>query len=462
MASELKDRLTDLAEHTGSATPPPDLWTRGVRRRRLARATTAAMVAVVVLLLGAGGLAWNAERRVEPVGPPDSLNIVQLPDRFYWQPSPWLPPFAEPPGPLVLVFTAVRNTFTGQENGVVGVTGSSGTYGFLDLPRGAVADQTSGMALSPDGRHLAFWMEGQPSGSANTTMQSGHTITGVGMYDTVTGRSRASAIPTEHGLMPTALIWSDDSTLFLSYAQILNGDRRDGSAAAHYAGAEIWGARSATPTVPPPSALLPAVSNYDTRATAGRLLVSRSPRKWAVLDPSHAGTPHRFTVTAASDVLTLSPDLTEVAGVAGHNGDTGPLTVGTLPPGQDRAAHLHVVRGAGRDWYRPLAWVDAGHVAALRRVVVHDPVNGDHVSGEIDLVDVESGSSTKLVSEFGAGGSNEADSWLATDYLGARVVPAIPPPSPRSPRVLAVQAGLVVAATLGLAVVLWRRRARRP
>ena len=319
------------------------------------------------------------------------------------------------------------------------------------------------MALSPDGRYLAFWVEGDPSGSANTTMQSGHTITGVGMYDTVTGRSRASAIATVHGLMPTSLLWSDDSTLFLSYAQILNGDRHDGSDSAHYAGAEIWDAHSEAPTVPPPSGLLPAVSNYDTRAAAGRLLVSRSSRKWAVVDPAHAGTTHRFTVTPASDVLTLSPDLTEVAGVLGQNVDTGPLAVGRRPRGQDQVAHLHVVPGSGDDWYRPLAWVDAGHVAALRRVVVHDPVHGDHVSGEIDLVDVGSGSSTKLVSDFGAAGSNDSDSWLAVDYLGAPVVRGSPPPSPMSPRAVAALWGLGFAIVLGLGVVLWRaRRGRRP
>ena len=52
-----------------------------------------------------------------------------------------------------------------------------------------------------------------------------------------------------------------------------------------------------------------------------------------------------------------------------------------------------------------ITWVDADHVAALRRVVVHPLDGNDHVAGEIDLVDIRSGAFTKLVSEFGSSGN---------------------------------------------------------
>jgi DNA-directed RNA polymerase specialized sigma24 family protein len=71
MATDLRERLSDLAAHEPHSAPPADLWRRGVRRRRLTQAGSAAAVAVLVLLLGAGGLAWQADRsRVEPAARP--------------------------------------------------------------------------------------------------------------------------------------------------------------------------------------------------------------------------------------------------------------------------------------------------------------------------------------------------------------------------------------------------------
>ena len=73
--------------------------------------------------------------------------------------SPWTHPFDGPSGSLVTVITAPRKTLLHTTSGLVGVTASTGTYGFLELPDDAalspgVDDQ---FALSPDGRRLAFW-----------------------------------------------------------------------------------------------------------------------------------------------------------------------------------------------------------------------------------------------------------------------------------------------------------------
>lgn len=218
MASDLRDRLEDLAAHTPHGVPPVDLWTRGVRRRRATRAATAVVVAAAVLLVGIGGWAFRTgEQRVEPA---DTHGAPHLPDRFY-QPSPWLHAFDGPPGHLVAVGTAEHRSLFHSRTDVYGVTAVGGAYGFLDLPESAVAGDTGGPtspALSPDGSRLAFWTTGTPSGTPNTHLL-GVTITGVSVYDTTTGRVEHAALDTVHGISPALLTWSDDRTLVLGIEQ---------------------------------------------------------------------------------------------------------------------------------------------------------------------------------------------------------------------------------------------------
>jgi hypothetical protein len=437
MATDLRDRLGDLAAHTRTSAPPGDLWVRGVRRRRLAHATSAALVAVLVLLVGAGGVLWRADHtRIEPAAP---QGAPHLPDRFYLQPSPWLHSFAGPPGPLVLVFPTVRNTFFGIENGIVGVTGSTGTYGFLDLPSDAVTNGGvigSSLSLSPDGRHVAFWVVGTPSGSPNTMLNDGSTITGVGTYDTVTGQTKVSRISTTHGLTPSLLLWSDDSTLVLAWGQIAAGDHSQNSTTSRYDRAAVWNVAWSRPRASSASQLPAWPDNSSTRATDGFVVSGGGGGPWHTLVPGRPGSGRSLRVRPPSDLLVPSPDHRRVVGVLGHNVDTGPLAIAPLPPADaPHGAVTHLRRiTAGHQWFRPLAWVDANHVAALRRVVYRLPDGSEQVGGEIDLVDVRSGTFTELVSQFGANGTNDSDPWLATSYLGAPVVHATPPPRPWDPR----------------------------
>ncbi|MFZ2016848.1 MAG: hypothetical protein WAV00_23785 [Nocardioides sp.] len=62
MASDLRDRLSDLASHVPSGAPPTDLWARGLRRRRVTRAGSAVLVASLVLVLGVGAWSWQTAR----------------------------------------------------------------------------------------------------------------------------------------------------------------------------------------------------------------------------------------------------------------------------------------------------------------------------------------------------------------------------------------------------------------
>jgi hypothetical protein len=143
MATDLRDRLGDLASHAPPGSPPADLWQRGVRRRRLARAGMAAMVVALVALLGVGGWSWRDHARVEPVAP---QGAPHLPDRFY-DPSPWLPSFDDPPGPLVAVGMARRKSLLHSWTDLYGVTASGGRYGFLGVS--GLADLAGAGATAP-------------------------------------------------------------------------------------------------------------------------------------------------------------------------------------------------------------------------------------------------------------------------------------------------------------------------
>ena len=66
MATDLHDRLSELATQTPPASPPASLWERGVRRRRIVAAGRAAAAVVLVLLVGFGGWGWHTNRGVPP------------------------------------------------------------------------------------------------------------------------------------------------------------------------------------------------------------------------------------------------------------------------------------------------------------------------------------------------------------------------------------------------------------
>ncbi|HEX3931544.1 MAG TPA: hypothetical protein VHW64_12630 [Nocardioides sp.] len=148
-----------------------------------------------------GGFARHAARPVEPA---DTHGSAHPPDEFF-DPSRWLPAFAWPPGPLVALVPARHASLRHTTPGLVGVTAASGQYVFLDLPANAVttsgADELAPPALSPDGRHLAFWTTGRPSGTPNAHLV-GATITGVAVCDTTTGAVVSSPLQTVHGLDP--------------------------------------------------------------------------------------------------------------------------------------------------------------------------------------------------------------------------------------------------------------------
>src|SRR6478735_11395339 len=185
--STLHDRLVDLADDAPTGGALPGLWDRGRRIARRRRIGTAAIAAAACLaLLVVAGLGWGSGRPAS-VAPAGSQRTPAMPDKLY-EPSGWLGSFDGAPGTLAAVFPTRREHLTASEPGIVGVSATTGRYGFIDLPDLAdIADREGAMALSADGRRLAYWITGETTQSPRAA--DGDPITGFAVYDAVTGRT---------------------------------------------------------------------------------------------------------------------------------------------------------------------------------------------------------------------------------------------------------------------------------
>lgn len=457
MASELKDRLTDLVDHTPSGTPPPDLWSRGVRRRRIGQAATSVLVAALVLVLGAGGLAWRADRAVEPASPQGQATF---PDRFF-APSPWLHTFSRPPGQLVAILPAERKSLLHTHQGVVGITARGNVYGFLDLPSSAIASSGSdaGLAVSPQGSRVAFWVTGPTAGRPNTLMNGGQVVTGVGTYDTVTGQTLVHQVPSAHGLEPSLLTWTDDSTLVFGFGRIHN-DGTDGTSHATYTGTYVWSADASEPSELPTDVLPPYPDAWSSGAAHGMLLTSGYQRRWWLLDPLAPQTVRRFAVRSRARMPVLSPDLREIGAVEQHAVDEGYywLLAANIPARTSAGAAVFHRVPVGKQWFATVGWAGNDDLVALRRLTGVRQVSTGDVMAELDRVQVATGTYTRLADvEEGANVADPYSELVATSYLDAPVVKATAPDSPWGERWVALLGALGAAVTF----LLWRRRGRR-
>jgi hypothetical protein len=422
MATDLHDRLADLAAQTPTTSPRADLWQRGVRRRRVTLVGRAAMAAVLVVLVGLGGWGWHSSRPVQPADPHGSAHF---PDRFF-QPSPWMHPFDGPPGPLVAIGTSPRKSLFHTRQAVYGVTASTGQYGFLELP-GLVAENSANGSLptlSPNGRYVAYWRSGSPSGSPNTRL-IGATVVGVGIYDTVTGRLRTASFDTVHGLAPQSLAWSDDRTLVLNVGQIEGGDHSELRFGSYSTGpVRVWRLEQPRPV----TVHGPGWSTSIDELTSGKGFVVTS-EHW-LLWPRDPSRDQHFRAPSGSGfpAQVVSPRATRVAIIAGSRnpnrlqvgrlGKSG--SVGRPPTGMTTVSDV-------RDYYRVLGWVDQGHVV----VVARNPlVGGIPITARLDLVDVATGSSRTLTDGLQGGGNAWDGLDFARDLLTAPSVPAVAPPRP--------------------------------
>jgi len=454
MRTDLRDRLADLAQHTPSGSPPPDLWRRGVRRHRVVQTGRVIVAAVLVALVGLGGWSWHSSR---PVQPADTHGSPHLPDRLY-DPSPWLASFNGPPGQLVALLPADRKSLFQTTAGLVGVTASTGQYGFLDLPSDAVTAtplDVSPPSLSPDGRHVAFWTTGSPSGTANTRML-GVTITGVGVYDSESGRVEQAPLATVHGLDPELLDWADDHTLVLGLDQTSFGDEDPNSCCeGHWEGLATWDIEGTAGPVSLRSSMPLFVSDPGTSAGGGVLVWPSSGRRVHVIDPVPPGHDQPYGLSASAEYASLSPDHARLAVVS--NPRRGRLLVGRMPTSRS-GGHVPRVRlrpatsAAGFD--RVVAWWDDEHVVVERRIE-----EKSREAYRLDVVDLSTGRAHVLVRQ--ARTDHQLDptgSELATGLLSAPVAVATAPPRPWDRRTLGIVV-LVGLALLGL--ITWGARAGR-
>lgn len=436
----LHDRLAELAGDAPPGGPVPDLWERGRSYHRRQRVGTLAIAAMAVVLLATiAGLDWQ---RSAPQ-PAPAGGQVGLPDQV-WTPGAWLPS-TDRPGRLAAVTGAQQGTWTGERSAVVGVSAATGGYAFLDLPD--VDLEHGGVALAPDGSHLAYWLTGRTRDTPNSA--SGP-ITGVAVFDAETGGTTRHWIPTDHGLQPDFLAWADSDTVVFSAGQIRGGDDDSDmdQASSSFGTVTSWplgGEPQPVPGVGAGASLL--------GAGHGRILLddrsSEGGRGYPLLDLADPGKVRYLDFRRSSiTVGTLHSAAMDASGrrVASVPGNRNPSTVHAGPSGRTTP-----VPGTGST-FGVVDWLDARTIVTLRRTD-----RSRSAGSGLYRVALGTGESEQLVR---LPAEPHGGAWqFATDLLGAPSVDATEPPSPIDPR---VTAGLATGVLLGAgaALVLWRRRVR--
>ncbi|NYJ01219.1 hypothetical protein HNR19_001917 [Nocardioides thalensis] len=388
-----------------------------------------------VALVAALGIGWW-QQSPGPVAPASAEAELRLPDRFY-EPSGWLPGTEEsgPIGPLVAVIGAERSSWTGGDYGVVGVSGETGDYRFLDLPVDALTNSSlPDVALSPDGRYLAFW-------TATASSSSDVFVEGVAVYDTVTGETDRRDFDAPWGMSPEGMIWTGH-TLWVDAYRFADKTRTLSRGGDPWQWAPTAGWKEA-PFAP---------DFYEASAYGDDILMSVQGRTARLsLDGAE---PVRIRMDLPAEHAALGPG-GQIAGDLDTDGpsrtDSGagaPLVVGTIA----RDGTVDLTRVPEARAHQVVAWRDE------RTVVVRRFTDRSASSVPFLAVDVRTGESTVLVDN-----QSQTD-WLiqplvAADAWAAPTYDAPEPPSQWDPR-LVLGGGVAVVLAGGIAVLRWRRRVR--
>lgn len=447
----LREQLEDVADQADGPVPQPgDLWGRGHRWRRRRRAGTAGLVGAACLaLVGLGFAGWQTSHQDE-LRPADAP--AGLPDRV-WAPSPTLPgtDSTGPLGRLALVISAERAGWWGSEYHPVAISAATGEYAFLDLPRWA-----QGHALSPDGRSVAYWVAGSPSGEPPEARDD-KPVTGFAVYDAATGETRIQEIETEHGLWADGLTWADSATLVVNFSQIVGGrgDSDMDQSSASPAPMHVWRLEEDEAAADP--ALDALLLSEPDGGGYGRVWTSdyNQDDAWRVVDARNpAAAPGVINLPDPSSMYTTAVDAsgTRMAGVTGNR---NPSRVRW----SESAGSKRVVPDT--EWtFRVVAWLDESRVLLLRSP--NDARGGERYRPSLMAVDVETGDSTTLTSPVDQASGDSSlilgrDVSVAWELATEPTFEASEPPDPISQRALLFWAlAAVVAAALGLRW--WRRR----
>lgn len=214
----LHEQLHRIAETAPVADVPTDTWRRA-RRARRRDLVVATGTAVVVLVLALGGLLWLPPRLSPPVadggarGAAVPNHLYPVPDRF----SASTPERGWTSGEVstdVAVGRAAAAWLTPSGLPVV-VGATDGSYHLLELPEylgndwwsRVAAMHSPTIALSPDGRRLAYtWARFGPR-SATEPIPSGIRVVDLG-----TGRVDTYPLPGAEGTLVERLVWSPDGS----------------------------------------------------------------------------------------------------------------------------------------------------------------------------------------------------------------------------------------------------------
>jgi hypothetical protein len=444
----LRDRLADLADEAAGAAPgsaaagvPGDLWRAGRRLHHRRRVGTGVVVMVAAaLLVGLGGLGWTQSRTsVQPAGVETELG---MPDQI-WAADEHLPGTDDtgPIGPLTAVVVTPRSGWLrGSSNAVLGIS-ATGEYAYLDLPR-QLDPTVAAPAISADGRMVAYWRVGSPSGAPGHVGADGsdQAPVGVAVYDTTTGETVQHLVDTEHGLQPEHLLWVGDHLWFDVWQ--MDAPRDDGGQSASLTDVVAWNPRSDDVRAAPRLDLAYATAWDDAVVTSRRDRLLRT-----TVDGTETLGVLRSRVFDFVTPFFVSPGSTQVT--AQERDDAGgpwPLLVGSVDRNGGTIALDEAARG-NRYEGELLGWRDDDHV-----VVVDNGAGTGEATYQ--SVDVNTGEAQIL------GYAEGNRPILAADALAGPVFEAPEPPTPLHP-LLVWGSAVGVVAVAGVSLLWWRRRVQR-
>lgn len=444
MTSTLPERLHRLADQVQVEDDPAagrELWLRGRRYQRRRRTGTAVIAGVAALLvLGIGAVTWERRAPAPAIAPAGAA--VGLPSVVY-EPSPWLPGTGgHPLGRIATIQPAQRGGWFGSEPGFVAISATTGEYRFLDLPGLA---RGTGVALAPDGLHVAYWTTGPTTGSPNTGFGQSGTVAGVAVYDSTTGEVVRHVIETEHGLWENLLVWVDADTLAIDFGQYRGGegDSDMDQSSGKYAPALRWDLGTDPAAFPELDALW---ADFPTPSVAGRVALGSDDGIAIVTDAEVREIGGQGFVDPQT--VAINPAGTTVVGVS-QRGGRSPNRLAAAPvPADGRWVFADVTEN--RQNFRALGWTDDEHVVVQRRV----ENSAACVCMAMVEVDVRTGRATPFI-ELPA---NQYDVGLwAADLMDEPVVDRPEPPTPISPR-LTLSLLVLTLGGAAFGIVRWRRR----
>lgn len=220
MTDALRDELLRVGETAPPAAVPGDLWARGRRARRRDRVVAGGAVLSVLLVLG--GVGWVLGGPRDHAAPPTAPGAVEaMPSVIHPVPGrlehvsegadeTWKRAVAETDLAVGRVSVAFASGIDGKTLPVV-ITAADGRYHLLRLPGwlgtslAAYQSGTPALALSPDGRQLAWgWYDRSTFGAETVSA-------GVRVVDLESGRVRTITLSGGRGVAVGSVSWSPDS-----------------------------------------------------------------------------------------------------------------------------------------------------------------------------------------------------------------------------------------------------------